>query len=90
MSNIKDFFFIHRTCYEPNDTAHFTLKGDNKMEALVIPERTNAMSTQECVVRVQKTIEHIQLIERLLDEKVQKEMETIITKHAHIQSELNE
>lgn len=59
------------------------------MEAFAICEQTSPMSTQDFALRLQKTIDHVHMIERLLDGKVRKEMEALLTEHAHIQNELN-
>lgn len=60
------------------------------MEAFVIREQNHSMSTQEFVLQLQQTMDHLQKIEQLLDDKVRREIDSLMNKHAHIQNEINE
>ncbi len=59
------------------------------MEAFAYTRDSHSMDTQNYQLLLKQAMNRIDQTEKLLHERVHKEVQRIITKHVHIQTELN-
>ncbi len=59
------------------------------MEALAHNQYTNSMSTRNYQYVLNQALQRIERTEKVLQERVDKEIKTLIMKHTHIQTTLN-